>query len=137
MLPAGGKVVGVKWIFKTKLNENGEVDKHKALLVAKGYTQQNGIDYAEVFAPVARLDTIRLVISVAAQKGWVIYQLDMKSAFLHGELDMRRKEKSKWYTSLRKHCMDSNRHLAPGTAESNHTLLIKASRNVLMNIHCS
>jgi len=87
MLPKQGKLVGVKWIFKTKLKENGEVDKHKARLVAKGYTQQHGIDYEEVFAPVARLDTIRLIISLAAQKEWVIYQLDVKSAFLHGELN--------------------------------------------------
>jgi hypothetical protein len=63
------------------------VDKHKARLVAKGYMQQHGIDYAEVFAPVARLDTIQLVISLAAQKEWVIYQLDVKLAFLHGELN--------------------------------------------------
>ncbi|KAM1556843.1 hypothetical protein PS2_040150 [Malus domestica] len=86
-LPPGGKTIGVKWIFKTKLNENGEVEKHKARLVAKGYCQQYGIDYAEVFAPVARLDTIRIVISLAAQKNWDIYQLDVKSAFLHGELE--------------------------------------------------
>jgi len=57
-LPEGGKKVGVKWIFKTKFKEDGEVDKHKAHLVAKGYTQQHGIDYTEVFALVARLDTI-------------------------------------------------------------------------------
>ena len=86
-LPSGGKTIGVKWVFKTKFNENGEVDKYKARLVAKGYCQQYGIDYAEVFAPVARLDTIRLVISLAAQKSWVIYQLDVKSAFLHGKIN--------------------------------------------------
>jgi hypothetical protein len=57
-LPSGGKSIGVKWIFKTKVNENGEVDKYKARLAAKGYCQQHGIDYAKVFAPVARLDTI-------------------------------------------------------------------------------
>ncbi|CAL9029558.1 unnamed protein product [Prunus brigantina] len=86
-LPPGGKTIGVKWVFKMKLNEKGEVDKYKARLVAKGYCQQYGIDYAEVFAPVARLDTIRIVISLAAQKNWVIYQLDVKSAFLHGEIN--------------------------------------------------
>ncbi|RVW42706.1 Retrovirus-related Pol polyprotein from transposon TNT 1-94 [Vitis vinifera] len=85
-LPSGGKTIGVKWIFKTKLNENGEVDKYKARLVAKGYSQQYGVDYVEVFAPVARLETIRIVISLAAQKDWMIYQLDVKSAFLHGEI---------------------------------------------------
>lgn len=62
------------------------MDKYKAQLVAKGYSQQYGVDYAEVFTLVARLDTIRLVISLAAQKKWTINQLDMKSAFLHGEL---------------------------------------------------
>jgi transposase InsO family protein len=86
-LRVGGKTVGVKWIFKTKLNELGEVDKYKARLVAKGYSQQYGVDYAEMFAPVARLDTIRMVLSFAAQQSWLIYQLDVKSAFLHGELN--------------------------------------------------
>ncbi|GAU13002.1 hypothetical protein TSUD_173010 [Trifolium subterraneum] len=70
----------------TKFNENGEVDKHKARLVAKGYTQQHGIDFNEVFAPVARWDTIRTILAIAASKGWIVYQLDVKSAFLHGDL---------------------------------------------------
>jgi len=83
----GGKKVGVKWIYKTKFNENGEVEKYKARLVAKGYTQQCGVDYTEVFAPVARMETIRLVVALAAKRKWSIYQLDVKSAFLHGELN--------------------------------------------------
>jgi len=86
-LPNGSKVIGVKWVYKTKLNEKGEVDKYKARLVAKGYSQKYVVDYAKVFAPVARLDTIRVVISLAAQKGWMIYQLDVKFAFLNGELN--------------------------------------------------
>ncbi|CAL9003639.1 unnamed protein product [Prunus brigantina] len=86
-LPSRGKVIGVKWIFKIKLNENGEVDKYKARLVAKGYCQQYGVDYSEVFAPVARMDTIRVVISITAQRSWKIYQLDVKAAFLHGEIN--------------------------------------------------
>eukprot|EP00268_Persea_americana_P008044 TRINITY_DN13089_c0_g1_i1.p1 TRINITY_DN13089_c0_g1~~TRINITY_DN13089_c0_g1_i1.p1 ORF type:complete len:530 (+),score=94.20 TRINITY_DN13089_c0_g1_i1:90-1592(+) len=85
-LPRGQKTIGVKWVFKTKLNEKGEIDKHKARLVAKGYKQEFGVDYKEVFAPVARLDTIRLVVSMAAQNSWPIFQLDVKSAFLHGDL---------------------------------------------------
>ncbi|KAG7557256.1 Reverse transcriptase RNA-dependent DNA polymerase [Arabidopsis suecica] len=85
-LPEGFSPIGVKWVYKTKLNEDGEVDKHKARLVAKGYAQCYGIDYTEVFAPVARLDTIRAILSVAAQSNWEIFQLDVKSAFLHGDL---------------------------------------------------
>jgi hypothetical protein len=67
-LPEGVNSIGVKWIFKTKLNESGEIDKCKARLVAKGYAQQYGIDYTEVYAPVARLDTIRLIIALTAQE---------------------------------------------------------------------
>ncbi|RDX92337.1 hypothetical protein CR513_25549, partial [Mucuna pruriens] len=85
-LPIGTKTIGVKWIYKTKLNELGEVDKYKARLVAKGYSQQHEIDFSEVFAPVARMDTVRLIMALAACKGWDIFQLDVKSAFLHGEL---------------------------------------------------
>lgn len=86
-LPAGAKKIGVKWVCKTKLNEKGEVDKYKARLVAKGYSQRHGIDYNEVFAPVARWDTIRTILALATHKGWYVYQLDVKSAFLHGELN--------------------------------------------------
>ncbi|RVW92788.1 Retrovirus-related Pol polyprotein from transposon TNT 1-94 [Vitis vinifera] len=86
-LPKGHKTIGVKWVYKTKLKENGEVDKYKARLVAKGYKQEFGVDYKEVFAPVARHDTIRLVIALAAQNSWPIFQLDVKSAFLHGNLE--------------------------------------------------
>lgn len=85
-LPKGAKSIGVKWVFKTKLNENGDVEKYKARLVAKGYAQRHGVDYTEVFAPVARLDTIRVILAAAAQYGWEVFQLDVKSAFLHGEL---------------------------------------------------
>ena len=86
-LPPGAKAIGVKWIFKTKLNEHGEVDKYKARLVAKGYSQQQGVDFTEVFAPVARMDTIRLILAIASCKGWTVLQLDVKSAFLHGEIN--------------------------------------------------
>ena len=68
-LPVEAKKIGVKWLYKTKFNEHGEIDKHKARLVAKGYTQEYGIDYTEVFAPVARLDTVRMIIAFAEHKG--------------------------------------------------------------------
>lgn len=85
-LPIGAKRISVKWVYKTKLNENREIDKCKARLVVKGYAQKHGIDNNEVFAPVTRWDTIHMVLAIAAQKGWTVFQLDVKSAFLHGEL---------------------------------------------------
>ncbi|KAA0045493.1 reverse transcriptase [Cucumis melo var. makuwa] len=86
-LPNEKKAVGVKWVFKIKRNEKGEVERYKARLVAKGYSQRKGIDYIEVFAPVARLKTIRLLIALAAQNNWKIFQMDVKSAFLNGYLE--------------------------------------------------
>ncbi|KAG8489445.1 hypothetical protein CXB51_017854 [Gossypium anomalum] len=80
-LSRGAKKIGVKWIFKTKHDENGDVSKRKSGLVVHGYTQEYGIDYTKVFASVARIETIRLVIAIAAHHGWSIYQLDAKSSF--------------------------------------------------------
>jgi hypothetical protein len=86
-LPKNKKPIGVKWVYKTKLNEKGEIDRYKARLVAKGFSQQPGIDFGETFAPVARLDTVRAVLAIAAQKKWKVYQMDVKSAFLNGILE--------------------------------------------------
>lgn len=86
-LPAGHKAIGLKWVFKLKKNTAGEVIKHKAWLVAKGYVQRHGVDFEEVFAPVARLDTVRTILAVAADRGWQVHHLDVKSAFLNGELE--------------------------------------------------
>ncbi|KAL0310592.1 UNVERIFIED_CONTAM: putative mitochondrial protein [Sesamum angustifolium] len=85
--PKDKEVIGVKWIYKTKLNADGLIQKHKARLVAKGYSQLSGIDYTETFALVARLDTIRALIAIAANKKWKIYQMDVKSAFLNSYID--------------------------------------------------
>ena len=74
-------------MYKTKKNAKGEVARYKERLVAKEYKQKQGIDHDEVFAPIARLETVRLLISLAAQSHWKIHQLDVKSAFLNGYLD--------------------------------------------------
>lgn len=86
-LPAGHSPIGLKWIFKVKRDEHGAVVKHKARLVAKGYVQRPGIDFEEVFAPVARLESVRLLLAYAAQEGWEVHHMDVKSAFLNGELN--------------------------------------------------
>ena len=79
-------MISVRWVFKTKLNPVGSICKHKARLVVKGYAQQYGVDYLKTFALVARYDTIRLLIALAAHNSWKIHQLDVKSAFLNGFL---------------------------------------------------
>ena len=76
--PKHKKAIGVKWVYRTKLNPDGSVNKYKARLVVKGYAQMFGVDFSETFAPVARLDTIRMLLALAAQKGWVIHQIDVK-----------------------------------------------------------
>lgn len=86
-LPAGHKAIGLKWVFKLKRNAEGEVIKHKARLVAKGYVQKHGVDYEEVFAPLARIDTVKLILAMAANRGWKVHHLDVKIAFLNGELE--------------------------------------------------
>jgi hypothetical protein len=86
-LPEGKKSIGVKWVYKTKLNAEGEVEKYKARLVAQGFSQQPGIDYNETFSPVARIDTVRMVLAIAAQNKWIMHQMDVKSAFLNGCLE--------------------------------------------------
>jgi len=85
-LPVGAKAIGLKWIFKLKRNADGSISKHKSRLVAKGYIQRHGVDFDEVFAPVARIETIRFIIALAASNGWEIHHLDVKTAFLHGDL---------------------------------------------------
>lgn len=74
-------------MYHTKYNTDGEVQKYKACLVAKWYTQKQGADSKETFSPVARLETVKTFLALAAQLQWYVYQFDVKSAFLNGELD--------------------------------------------------
>ncbi|GKD98825.1 putative ribonuclease H-like domain-containing protein [Tanacetum coccineum] len=86
-LPRDKWAIGTKWVFRNKKDERGIVVKNKARLVAQGHTQEEGIDYDKVFAPVARIEAIRLFLSYASFKDFVVYQIDVKSAFLCGKIE--------------------------------------------------
>jgi hypothetical protein len=78
-------VIGLKWMFKQN-DESGAVIKNKARFVVKGYVQQADIDFDEVFAPVARMESVQLVLALAADEGWEVHHMDVKTTFLNGEL---------------------------------------------------
>ncbi|GJS14179.1 putative ribonuclease H-like domain-containing protein [Tanacetum coccineum] len=86
-LPNEKRAIGTKWVFRNKKDERGIVIKNKARLVAQGYTQEEGIDYDEVFAPIARMEAIRLFLAYASFKDFMVYQMDVKSAFLYGKIE--------------------------------------------------
>ncbi|GJU95001.1 retrovirus-related pol polyprotein from transposon TNT 1-94 [Tanacetum coccineum] len=86
-LPNGKRAIGTKWVFKNKKDERGIVIRDKARLVAQGYTQKEGIDYDEVFAPIARIEAIRLFLAYASFKDFVVYQMNVKSAFLYETIE--------------------------------------------------
>ena len=80
-------MIGTKWVFRNKLDEKGEVRRNKARLVCKGYAQEEGIDYGETFAPIARMEGVRILLAYATYKGFKVYQMDVKSAFMNGILE--------------------------------------------------
>ncbi|GJX22700.1 putative ribonuclease H-like domain-containing protein [Tanacetum coccineum] len=83
----GKKAIGTKWVYRNKKDERGVVVRNKARLVAQGHRQEEGIDYDEVFAPVARIEAIRIFLAFASYMGFIVYQMDVKSAFLYGTID--------------------------------------------------
>ncbi|GKA78322.1 ribonuclease H-like domain-containing protein [Tanacetum coccineum] len=86
-LPKGHRAIGTKWVYRNKKDERGIVVRNKARLVAQGHTQEEGIDYDEVFAPVARIEAIRIFLAYASYMGFTVYQMDVKSAFLYGQIE--------------------------------------------------
>jgi hypothetical protein len=85
-LPTSQPVVGSKWVYSVKLKSDGSLDRYKARLVAQGFSQEYGIDYDETFAPVAKMTTVRTLIAISAIRDWDIFQMDVKNAFLNGDL---------------------------------------------------
>ena len=85
-LPSGRKPIGSRWVFKVKHNADGSVERHKARIFAKGYAQQEGLDYDERFAPMMQYDSLRHIIALATHLNLDMEQLDIKSAFLNGNL---------------------------------------------------
>ena len=85
-MPTDKSTIGCQWVYMIKTRSDGTVDHYKARLVAKGFTQKYGIDYEETFAPMARLSSVRTLIAVSASRHWPLFQMDVKNAFLNGEL---------------------------------------------------
>ncbi|GKF91742.1 putative ribonuclease H-like domain-containing protein, partial [Tanacetum coccineum] len=85
--PIRKSIIGIKWVFRNKKDERGIMIRNKARLVAQGHIQEEGIDYKEVFAPVARIEAIRLFLAYASFMGFLVYQMDVKSAFLYGTIE--------------------------------------------------
>ena len=86
-LPPGSKPLGYKWIFKKKMKADGSIDKYKARLVIKGYKQKEGLDYFDTYSPVTRISSIQMLIAIVAIHNLEIHQMDVKTAFLNGDLD--------------------------------------------------
>jgi Reverse transcriptase (RNA-dependent DNA polymerase) len=84
---SGAHIIGCKWIFKVKKRVDGTIHRYKVRLVAKDYTQEQGLDYFDTYSPVVKLTTIRVVLTIALSNGWSLCQLDINNTFLHGDLE--------------------------------------------------
>ncbi|GKA25018.1 putative ribonuclease H-like domain-containing protein [Tanacetum coccineum] len=123
-LPYGKKAIRTKWVYRNKNDKRGVVVINKARLVARGYRQEEGIDYDEVFAPVARIESIRIFLAFTSYMGFIVYEMDVKSAFLYGTID----EELAWYATLSTFLLKSR--YKRGTIDK--TLFIKKDKNDIM-----
>ncbi|GKA78700.1 putative ribonuclease H-like domain-containing protein, partial [Tanacetum coccineum] len=123
-LPYGKKAIGTKWVYRNKKDKRGVVVRNKARLVAQGYRQEEEIDYDEVFAPMARIEAIRIFLAFASYMGFIVYQMDVKSAFLY----LMRRSPRAWYATLSTFLLKSG--YRRGTI--NKTLFNKKDKNDIM-----
>ncbi|GJX68219.1 putative ribonuclease H-like domain-containing protein [Tanacetum coccineum] len=130
-LPNGKRAIGTKWVFRNKKDERGIVVRNKARLVAQGYTQEEGIDYDEVFTPVARKEAIRLFLAYASFMGFIVYQIDVKSAFLYEKaLYGLHQAPRAWYETLSTYLLENR--FRRGTIDK--TLFTKKDRDDVQKI---
>ncbi|GKA31343.1 putative ribonuclease H-like domain-containing protein [Tanacetum coccineum] len=125
-LPFGKKAIGTKWVFRNKRDERSIVVKNKARLVAQGHRQEEGIDYDEVFAPVARIEAIRLFLAFASYKGFLVYQMDVKVLFFMAQL--KKRSPRAWYETLSSFLLENG--YRRGTIDK--TLFIKKTKSEIM-----
>eukprot|EP00253_Pinus_taeda_P015273 PITA_15273 len=111
-LPAGRKPIGSKWVFKKKTNAEGKVEKYKVALVEKGYSQVLGIDFGDIFSPVAKVTSIRLLLSVATAFDFEVEHMDVRTTFVHGDL-----EEEIYMKQPKGFAMKSKKELCPKTQE--------------------
>ncbi|GJT62166.1 putative ribonuclease H-like domain-containing protein [Tanacetum coccineum] len=123
-LPYGKRAIGTKWVYINKKGDRGIVVRNKARLVVQGYTQEEGIDYDKVFSPVARIEAIRLFFAYASFMGFIVYQMDVKSAFLYGTIE----EEVAWYETLSTYLLENG--FLRGTI--NKTLFIKKDKGDIL-----
>eukprot|EP00253_Pinus_taeda_P032310 PITA_32310 len=122
--PEDKSVVTSKWLYKIKHATYGSIDKYTARFMARGFSQQDGIDYDETFAPTTRYTTIHLLVSLAASMGWNIHQMDVKTAFLNRTMDeevcieqplgFEAKDRKAYVCRLKRHCMASSKNQGHG-----------------------
>ncbi|GJT83242.1 putative ribonuclease H-like domain-containing protein [Tanacetum coccineum] len=131
-LPKGKHAIGTKWVYRNKKDERGIVVRNKARLVAQGYTQEEGIDYDEVFAPVARIEAIRLFFAYASFMGFIVYQMDVKNAFLYEKALYGLHQALKaWYETLSTYLLENR--FRRGTIDK--TLFIKKDKDDILLVH--
>nr|GEW91932.1 putative ribonuclease H-like domain-containing protein [Tanacetum cinerariifolium] len=132
-LPKAKWEIGTKWVYRNKKDEKGIVIKNKSILVAQGHTQEEGIDYDEVFAPVARIEAIRLFLAYASFKDFVVYQMNVKSAFLYGRIEEEalyglHQAPRAWYEILSTYLLDNGFH----RGQIDKTLFIKRHKDDIL-----